>query len=644
MRKQILLLLLLATVSASEAQMSLAHYFTDGMVLQHGKVNHLYGSAPAGAAVTITYKGKKTVVFANSKEEWSFALPPGKPGKTSAIVFSSGMERIELNDVLFGDVWVCSGQSNMEFQMSSFRDLYEEELKTAQNNNIRFVIIEKRFDNKEWQSPPIGKSWRSITPNSVPECSAVAYFFAKKLQQKLKIPIGLVISAWGGTPAQSWMDTLSLKPFPEYYKTYNTAIKGINFTQLAELKKKADAAFLEKKNSVAPSVTGMASISYNDAAWEKTTLPGIWESSGYPNLDGIGMYRTKFTLPAGLENREAELFMPSIDDIDSTFINGVFVGTNTVWNEPRRYKIPAGILKTGENLLAIWVEDGQGGGGMSNEPNGYYIKVGDRTFNLSGPAGFNVLAAINNSNTGVNYSAMQNEPGVLYNAMIAPLLKTSIKGAIWYQGESNVPAYKEYRTLFPALIKGWRNKWKQGNFPFLFVQLSSYNPSGTEPLLSDWALLREAQAMALQLPNTGMAVSTDVGDEKDIHPKRKKEVGERLAANAFYWAYGIKTGEYTGPVYQSHKITGNTIEVSFTHTGTGLTAGNNKIAGFSVAGANRKFYPAQAEITGNRIILSATGVQQPEYIRYAWGNSPLEANLYNREGFPAAPFRTDKDE
>ncbi len=643
MRKQILLFLLLVNVSVLEAQMSLAHYFSDGMVLQHGKVNLLYGNAPAGAAVTITYKGKKTVVYANNKEEWRFALPPGKPGKAGEIVFSSGLERIVLNDVLFGDVWVCSGQSNMEFQMSSFRDTYGEEMATAQNNHIRFVIIEKRFDNQEWQSPPIGKSWRSVTPNSIPECSAVAYFFAKKLQQKLKIPIGLIISAWGGTPAQSWMDTTSLKAFPGYYNTYQHHIQPINFAQIAQLKKQADEAFRSIKRSVGPSVTGMAAVAYNDAAWEKSALPGVWEERGHPNLDGIAMYRTRFMLPPGMENKTGELYLPAVDDIDSTYINGVFVGSHNIWNEPRKYTIPANLLKAGENVLSVWVEDGQGGGGMNNEPNGFYLKIGDEKVNLSGPAAFQILAPIKNAAGGANVSAMQNEPGVLYNAMIAPLLKTAIKGAIWYQGESNVPKYDEYRTLFPALIKGWRNKWKQGNFPFLFVQLSSYNPSGVEPALSDWALLREAQAMALQLPNTGMAVTTDVGDEKDIHPKRKKEVGERLAAQAFYRVYGMKKDVYTGPVYASHTIKGKTIEIAFEHTGTGLTAGNNMVQGFAVAGADKKFYPAMAEIMGNRVAVMCADVPAPVYVRYAWGNAPLNANVYNREGFPAAPFRTDKD-
>jgi sialate O-acetylesterase len=623
-------------------QMSLSHYFSDNMVLQHGRVNNIYGGAPAGAAVTIKYQNKKLVVRANSKGEWNFPLPASKPGKAGKITFSSGEEEIVLENWLFGDVWVCSGQSNMEFQMSSFKDVYGDEMQKANNNNIRFMVVEKRFDNKEWRSPPIGRSWRPITPASIPECSAVAYFFAKKLQQQLNIPIGLVISAWGGTPAQSWMDTLSLKPFSNYDRIYHQSIKKIDLSQLSEIRRKATEVFNQKRISSAPFNTGMARVEYDDASWENTSLPGVWEDKGYPDLDGIAIYRTRFSLPAGVENQEAELYLPAVDDVDSTYINGVFVGSLGIWNQPRIYKVPANILKQGENVLTVWVEDGQGGGGMSNDPNRYYIKVGDRMFNLSAPAKFKILASTENVTPGVNLSSMQYQPGVLYNTMIAPLLKTSIKGVIWYQGESNVPQYEEYRNLFPALINGWRKKWKQGNFPFLFVQLSSYNPGGKEPVLSNWAFLREAQTAALKLPHTGMAVTTDVGDRDDIHPKRKKEVGERLAANAFYGVYGIKGKEYIGPVYQSQSIKGNAIEISFSHIGSGLRNTPTRLMGFAIAGEDKKFQPAAAEIRGGKVVVKNNDVPAPKYVRYAWGNAPLEANLYNQDGFPAAPFRTDK--
>lgn len=624
------------------SQMSLSHYFTDNMVLQHGRINNIYGGAPAGAAVSVLYQNKKTVVRANAKGEWNYRLPAGKPGRAASITFSSGEEKIVLENVLFGDVWVCSGQSNMEFQLNAFHDVYKNELQTANNDNIRFMMVNREFDNREWRSPSIGRSWRSITPQSIPDCSAVAYFFAKKLQQKLKIPIGLVVSAWGGTPAQSWMDTLSLKQFPNYDQTYQQAIKTIDFSKLNRLRREAEAAFRQKRISAAPFNNGIAKVDYDDASWEKTTLPGVWEDKGYPNLDGIAAYRIRFNIPAGYENKEAELHLPAVDDIDSTFINGTFVGSFNVWNQPRVYKVPANTLKPGENILTVWVEDGQGGGGMNSDPNGYYIKTGDRMFNLSGPAKFSVLAPVENVSPGVNYNAMQNQPGVLFNAMIAPLLKNSIKGVIWYQGESNVPQYEEYRTLFPALITNWRRRWMQGNFPFLFVQLSSYNPGGNEPELSDWALLREAQAGALKLPFTGMAVSTDVGDQQDIHPKRKKEVGDRLAEQAFHIIYGFPNKAATGPVYQSAVVQKGSIELSFVNVGSGLIQKDDQLEGFAIAGADKKFYPATASIAGNKVTVSSNNVPAPVYVRYAWANSPLQANLYNREGFPAAPFRTDK--
>ncbi len=335
--------------------------------------------------------------------------------------------------------------------------------------------------------------------------------------------------------------------------------------------------------------------------------------------------------------------MPAIDDVDSTWINGKFVGTGRVWNEPRRYEIPASVLKAGTNTIALWILDTGGAGGLFNEPNGLYLQLGEKKISLSGPARFKLLATVKPLSGNVVYSALQNQPSVLFNAMIHPLLKYSIRGAIWYQGESNVDRYVEYRELFPAMLQSWRKNWKQGDFPFLFAQLASFNPGGVEPAISAWAGLREAQSMTLRLPNTGMAVTTDVGDLKDIHPRQKRPVGERLALNAFRLAYGFKSEVYSGPVYASTEKKEGKLLLRFTSTGNGLMIKGDKLEGFAIAGADKKFVPADAVIRGDRVQVSSSLVKDPVYVRYAWANAPLAANLFNNAGLPAVPFRTDKD-
>ena len=301
------------------------------------------------------------------------------------------------------------------------------------------------------------------------------------------------------------------------------------------------------------------------------------------------------------------------------------------------------VLKPGKNVITIWVEDTGGGGGLNEDPDNFYLQLGNSKTWLKVEARFKILIPKENIAPGINYASMQNQPGVLFNAMIAPILPYNIKGVIWYQGESNVPQHKEYRTLFPSLINGWRKRWKQPELPFLFAQLSSYNPQITEPVLSDWAYLREAQSYELQLPQTGMVVTIDVGDRTDLHPKRKKEVGNRLALNAFKIAYGFKDVINTGPAYLLSKKEGKSIHLLFRNTGSGLMIKGERLLGFSIAGADKNFVAADAVIKGEIVIVSNPAVAEPVYVRYAWSNAPLEANLFNREGLPAAPFRTDKD-
>ena len=642
MKKLLFILFVSICCMNAVAQLKLPSVIDDNMILQQNKANTIWGWAAVGEKVNIQFMNRNYHATADKKGEWKIVLSPEKAGPSGDMIITSGKDNRTIKNILFGEVWLCSGQSNMEFTMSGFMDLYKSEISNSKDKDLRFVVVKNSFGNKEARDVLLKNKWSSVDSVSILNCSAVAYFFAKKLRERLRVPVGLVVSSWSGTPAQSWVDTATLKEFSYYNKLYNKSVKPIDFSSIDSLKKEAENLYRKKVRETAGSFNKMTAIEYDTTGWEKASLPGIWETLGHPDLDGIAAYRISFTIPAGEENRSAFLHLPAIDDIDSTYINGVFIGSHNVWNQLRVYNVPANILRPGKNIITIWVEDGGGGGGLNMDTENYYLQLGEKQIALKGDAAFKILLSMDSIGAGINFASLQNYPSVLFNAMIAPLLPVNMAGVIWYQGESNASVYKEYRKLFPALINNWRTRFKQKDLPFLFVQLSSYNPDIIEPAESDWAGLREAQTETLKLPNTGMAVTIDVGDQKDIHPKRKKEVGYRLAANALNISYGYKNEVPAGPLYRSSKRMGSSIKISFNNIGKGLEVKGQTLMGFTIAGADKKFVEATAVLKGNEVIVSSPAVNSPMYVRYAWANAPMDANLYNKDGFPASPFRTSK--
>jgi sialate O-acetylesterase len=587
--------------------------------------------------------GRKYQTVANRLGNWKLQITAAKAGMGGDMDIRSGSEKLIIQDILIGEVWVCSGQSNMEWKMNQMKEAYTTALQTCNNPQIRYVTVEKNYMNRENKDTRLERKWTAIDTASLGNCSAVAYYYAKKLYERLHVPIGLVVTSWGGTPIQSWMDTASLKPFSKDYAVYKKEISSLDFSALPKMKQDIDERFT--KNIIQESNLFKEKIkpAYDDAGWKQISVLKDWEEQGYPDIDGIAAYRVHINLAPEFAGKEAVLHLPAIDDFDSTYINGQFLGGLQQWDQLRVYTIPAGVLKAGDNVISIWVQDNQGGGGLFGDIKNYYLQIDEQKISLPEKANFKILVKIENLSEHVTFASIQNQPVVLFDAMIAPLLNLSIQGAIWYQGEANVPGYKAYRKLFPAMIKGWRARWKQGDFPFLFCQLSSFNPATTEPLISDWAGLREAQTMTLRLPNTGMAVTTDIGERYDIHPLHKQEVGERLALNAFNKAYGFTREVYSGPVFETAKSLAGKLQLSFAQTGSGLMVKGDTLKGFYIAGANKHFIQADAVIQGSYVSVFNKKIIVPVYVRYAWANAPLEANLFNREGIPAIPFRTDHD-
>jgi sialate O-acetylesterase len=506
-----------------------------------------------------------------------------------------------------------------------------------------------------------GGNWSVCSPETAADYSATAYFFGKELYRKLGVPVGLITSSWGGTPAQAWTSKEFVKNFPAYAGIVDSfPIAMEQHDSLLRWMDRLPNTPVDPNNRF--SYTHMdykeqvyAATDYNDSGWGQITVPALWESTQLPDFDGVVWFRKKFNLPAGLAGKEMMLHLGPIDDMDMAFINGQKIGANMEtgnWKTDRLYTVPAGLLHSGENLLAVCVVDITGGGGLYGEDDiTLSSKKGEPILLLRGKWKYLPIAEImgnkiffydseNNFFTRPKsrFSIGPSSPTTLYNAMIYPLIPYTIKGAIWYQGEANVGRGYEYRELFPEMIASWRAAWQEGDFPFYYVQIAPWEYG--DKIKSPAAEVREAQLMALRVPNTGMAVTMDIGNPVNIHPANKQDVGKRLALWALAKEYGYDSIVYSGPLFKSISIDGNKIIVSFDHTHGGLIARGGELTHFELAGEDQVYLPAKATIVDETVIVSAAGVPNPVAVRYGW-SATAEPNLFNGAGLPASPFRSD---
>ena len=618
------------------AQVRLPRLIRDSMILQRDSRINIWGWAPKGEKIKIKFNGKNFKATANADGKWLLQLPPMKPGGPYTMNIDAS-NHLVINNILIGDVWLCSGQSNMVHQMKLHSVRYADEIANANYPEIRHFWIPTMTDlQRAHDDLPTGY-WKSANPEDVLEFSAVAYFFAKKIFGKYRVPIGLINASVGGTLIEAWTSEEGLKEFP---KIDGTIQKNKDTSYINSITKKTPVNKDEKQTDL-----GMIGSWYDPAyipkEWRTINIPGYWEDQGIKDLDGVVWYRREIDIPASMINAPAKVFLGRIVDADFLYINGKVVGNTTYQYPQRRYQIPVGVLKPGKNIFVVRVINNSGKGGfVPDKP--YCLIAGNDTIDLKGYWQYKVGDVFLPGGSGHNFS-FQNQPTALYNAMIAPVINYTIKGFLWYQGEANSSRAKEYTQLQPAMIADWRKKWKQGDLPFLYVQLPNFMEVNYLPSESQWAELREAQLRSLSVPNTGMAVAIDLGEWNDIHPDRKKEVGERLALAAEKIAYGEKDIVSSGPIYQSSTIDGSKIVISFTNTGSGLiTNDGGELSQFAIAGADKKFVWAKAKIDGEKVIVWNDDVPNPMYLRYAWADNPDNPNLYNKEELPASPFRTDR--
>lgn len=646
MRKEriprLMLLIVLCTgLKWSVAQPLLPKLFGDSMVLQRDLPIKIWGWATPGETVTVKLHGQMRQATTGADGKWKLQLDSEKAGGPYDMEVHGRTSRI-LKGILFGDVWVCSGQSNMEFPVKGWSEVInaEEEIRNASYPGIRLFTVEKNIAALPAEDVK-GGNWQRCDPGTISPFSAVGYFFGRAIHQRTGVPIGLINTTWGGTNIETWTSRDGFEADAEFSQ-WIASFPEITLDSMYALRRKEAEQYINGLYQTIGDTTGSIKWKekdYDHSSWAKMILPGLWDNQPWgARFDGVVWYRKEIWLDDE-PGKTSELHLGMIDDSDETYLNGVKLGTTAGYNVNRVYAIPDGVLQKGKNTIAVKVEDSGAGGGIYGDSAQLFLLAGNKRISLSGSWSYHLYEArVSTNNIGAN-----EYPSLLYNAMIHPLVPFGIKGAIWYQGEANVQTPKAYAKQFPLMISDWRKHWQQGDFPFYFVQLTSFNEAGGNSNKgSKWAELREAQQMATRLPHTGMAVTIDIGDANDIHPRNKQEVGARLAAIALQKTYGIDTVA-SGPVFQRMKIKGNNIIIRFAQTGTGLSIkpGDAELKGFEIAGVDGVFYPATAVIQNNKVVVATDQVKKPVAVRYAWADDAGAANLFNKAGLPAAPFRTD---
>jgi sialate O-acetylesterase len=631
----------LAISQAALCAVKLPRLVGDGMILQRGDSTKVWGWADANEQIAIDFNGKKYTTGADADGKWSVTLSDLKAGGPYTMEINAG-NHITLKDIMVGDVWVCSGQSNMELPMERVKYRYPDVIAKSANPAIRQFYIPRKYDFKKPQDDVESGSWESANPQSVLHFTAAGYFFAKELFEKYNVPIGLINSSLGGSPVQSWMSDDALKAFPGYLKTAEKFKDDAYIRQIEQHDKEISDNWYkdlrQKDRGLAKGQTPWYAPDCNTADWATMNVPGYWADQGLGDIKGVVWFRKEIAVPPMVADKRAKLWLGRIVDGDETFVNGQKVGEISYEWPPRIYDIPSKLLKAGRNVVAVRVICNAGRGGFVPDKT-YRLTVAGYTIDLEGAWKYKIGATMAPL-PGKTFIEWQ--PLGLYNAMIAPLLNYRIKGVIWYQGESNTGKPREYEKLFSAMIEDWRRKWNEVDFAFLYVQLASFMAAKEHPSESNWAQLREEQLKTLSVPNTAMAVTIDIGQWNDIHPLDKEDVGKRLALGAEKLAYGDNEVVYSGPLYKSMKTEGNKIILSFTDTDGGLVARGGELKYFAVAGADRKFVWANAKIEGDKVVVWSDKVLNPVVVRYAWADNPEGANLYNEQGLPASPFTTDE--
>ena len=638
--KKLIFFLLLST--AAQAQLRLAKIFTDHAVLQRQKPIAVWGWATAKDKVTVTLAGQSQQTIADANGKWMLKLPAMEAGGPHKMTVTAKDTKVVLEDLLIGEVWLCSGQSNMEWSVNA-SDNAPTEKRAATLPQIRHFKVQNDLALKPLDDLQSSSTWTVCSPATVGDFTAVGYFFAKELALKLQIPVGLVNSSWGGSQIEGWISKESMESsdqLKDYAKTIPDNWQDANQRLDQQLKQQtlgnplAQVSASDQAKYLLPD--------YNFKQWYKGYNPGAWDWQGLWAYRGLGYMAKYVDIPADMASKETILGLAENDSQNQVYINGKMV-FDGVMKGARKIKIPVNTWKSGQNTLLVKFgqtsEPSWFGMGIAGEAADLFVQQGEEKIQL-GSSDWYMMPALADP---YEYARLNNNVGTtLYNAMITPLVPFAMRGALWYQGETNAGRAYQYRQTFPLMIQDWRKQWGE-ELPFYYVQLTSYGSNDSANKGSDWAELREAQTMTLALPNTGMAVITDLGNPADIHPTNKLDVGKRLSVIALAKNYGQKV-PYLSPQFESLEIKANLAVVTFKDAPNGLMTKDKfgYVRGFEVAGADQVFYYAQAQIVGNILVVQHGNVPKPVAVRYAWSNAPdKDANLFSTEGLPVNGFRSD---
>jgi sialate O-acetylesterase len=614
--------------------------FGDNMVLQRGKPNTLWGWTRPGGTVHVDIEGNRASASAGSDGKWTLSIPVPPTGGPYTVKIS-GPQRLELHNVLVGDVWLCGGQSNMYLGVGATNN-GAHEIETADHPDLRLFMV----DHRTAYTPvavPVG-AWKVCAPQTLGEggaggFSAVAYYFARALQSRLHIPIGLIQDCVGGSPAESWMSGASLVAMGEL-RPQIEAMQGLRARGAPEYGSFL-MHWLDEYDAGAKNAR-YAAPGLDDSSWKAVDVPGAFAELGIGGQPGVCWFRREVVLPDPLPAGAAKIFLGSIDKMDTTYVNGTWVGASSWVENPRAYVIASGILHPGSNLIAIRVFRTKPTDSFLSAPAVLRLQVGEAP-GVALAGRWKAMVTVDGRSPRArpldteNYATM---PEVFYDGMIAPLAPLAITGAIWYQGEANTAHAWQYRKLLPGVIADWRALFRQGDFPFYIVSLPAFMAHHDEPTDDGWAELREAQALAARdVPHCGLAVTIDTGEVDNIHPKEKRVVGERLALCALSGHYRIEVPS-SGPTYESTLVLPGALKLRFGNVDGGLIARDARLGEFSLAGEDRIWHWTDARIDGDSVVVSSASVPKPVAARYAWQANPA-ATLGNAAGLPAGPFRTD---
>ncbi len=636
MKKLAIIFIALLGVSNTYGSVRLPVIFSNHMVLQRNQKVPIWGWSSPNEKVEVSFHHQKKITTADKQGYWKLSLDNENAGGPFQLIVK-GENKIILEDVLIGEVWVCSGQSNMEFRVHEVKNATQE-IDSANYPKIRHFKVANDMAST-LKDDLKGGTWEIASPQAVGDFTAVGYFFALELYKKLHVPIGLINPSWGGTMAETWISREAFQS-DDYFRSMISEMPKINLDSLNKINNKQKLEQLnqyKKKIEASDKIAQYKYLEFNDESWSEMELPNVWDSQ-LPDFDGTVWFRKEILISKEDFEDSITLSLSKIDDQDSTYINGILVGSTNDYTKDRKYLFSSRLLHEGKNVVAIKVNDFSGGGGVNGDKMQMYLSSDKKQINISGKWKFKVSDIFST----LQAIGPNSYPTLLYNAMINPLIPFAIKGVIWYQGESNTERSYEYRKTFTLLIKSWRDSWDEGDFPFYFVQLASFNANyGNSNSGSTWAELRESQTEALKLKNTGMSVTTDIGNAIDIHPKNKQDVGKRLSAIALNKTYKFNN-EFRGPVFKNFNVEDNKVTVKYKNQNPELISNDSIIYGFEVAGEDQVFYPAEAQIINNEIIAYSEKVTKPVAIRYAWADNSLNSNLFNKSGFPAEPFRSDR--